>query len=108
MHAGFIVTPVSKNATVGATVHFTCQHRNGDVVWRINGERVGRYSAVSTESRGGLYTLTISNAPADYDGAEIQCMVFLDGQVREQELAPPVTLQLQGLHRSGCASVYMV
>ena len=37
---GFACAPVSWNATVGATIQFSCQHRNGVVVWRINGERV--------------------------------------------------------------------
>ena len=95
---GFIVTPTSKNATVGATVRFTCQHTNGDVFWRINGERVDGYSAASTEGKAGLYTLTIDNAPAGYDGAKIQCMGFLDGQVREPDLASPAILRLQGMY----------
>ena len=62
--------------------------------WRINGERVDNLLAVSTESEGGVHTLTISNATADYDGAEIQCVVF--GGVGEPELTSPAILQLQG------------
>ena len=89
------MTPVSKNTTVGTMVNFTCQHRHGDVIWRINEDRVDSYSAASTGSRAGLHTLTISNAPADYDGAKIQCMVFLNGHVAK---ASPATLRLQGLH----------
>ena len=96
---GFIVTPASKNVTVGATVNFTCQHTNGDVFWRINGERVDGYSAVSIGGNAGLYTLTIDNAPADYDGIEIQCMVYHDGLVREPVVTDPAILRLQGMHR---------
>lgn len=95
---GFIVTPTSKNATVGATVHFTCQHTNGDVFWRINEERVDRYSAASTEGKAGLYTLTINNAPAGYDKAKIQCMVYHGDQVGEPVLTRPAILRLQGMH----------
>ena len=94
---GFVRTPVSRNATVGATIQFSCQHRNGVVVWRINGERVNNLPAVSTESEGGVHTLIIRNASAEYDGAEIQCVVvFFDG-VREPESASPVILRLQSL-----------
>ena len=48
----------------------------------------------------GLSTLTIDNASAGYDGANltVQCMAFLRGQVGELDLASPAILRLQGMH----------
>ena len=46
----------------------------------------------------GLSTLTIDNATTAYDGAKVQCMAFLRGQVGESDLASPAILRLQGMH----------
>ena len=89
---------MSQNVTVGATVQFSCKHRNGIVLWHIDGERVNSFPNVSTMSKGVMYTLIISNAPVDYDGAEIQCVeVFLDS-AREPESTSPAILRLQGFY----------
>ena len=102
--SGFVLAPVSQNITVGATVHFTCQHTDGDVFWRINGEDVNNYPAASYNSRRGLNTLTIRNATADYDGAEMQCLGLFGNSGRGPESTRPAILRLQGLW---CTNTYI-
>ena len=89
------MTPSPQNATVGETVHFYCQHTTGDVVWRINDQRVDDLPDASTSSEGGLHVLKINNAPLEYDGARIQCRALFDDNL-EPELTNPAVLLLQG------------
>ena len=88
---------MSQNVTIGATVQFSCQHRDGDVGWRIDGERVNRLVSVSTRSEGGIHTLTIRNVSVYYNGAEIQCVVGSFDSGRKPESTSPAILLLQGL-----------
>ena len=88
---------MSQNVTVGATVQFSCQHRDGDVGWRIDGERPNSFPNVSTKSEGIVYTLTIRNTTAYYNGAEIQCVVGSFDGGRKPESTSPAILLLQGL-----------
>ena len=90
---------MSQNVTIGATVQFSCQHRDGDVGWRIDGETVNRLVSVSTRSEGGIHTLTIRNVSAYYynNGAEIQCVVGSFDGGRKPESTSPAILLLQGL-----------
>ena len=96
VNKGFTLVPESQNITVGATAQFTCQCRDGDVVWRIDSRPISNFHGVTITSQGGFHTLTITNTLA-YNSSEIQCRAMFDDYSREPEFTTPAILQLQGM-----------
>lgn len=91
---GFTLSPASQIILLEATATFTCQHRDGDVAWRINGQQVNDRNIMITNTEG-LHTLTIKNASSTYNGSEVWCRASFDDG-RESEFTTPAILQLQG------------
>ena len=92
--SGFTLSPISQVVLLGATAIFTCQRRDGDIAWRINGQRVNDPNVVTTSTMG-VHMLMIMSAWSTYNGSMIQCRASFDDG-RESELTTLAILQLQG------------
>ena len=78
-----------------------CRHLSTEaaVTWWVNGSPAGQFPDIIMRSiidDGTLVnTLTIPSIP-QYNGAEVVCVVFIDGSPPVSERTPPVVLTIVG------------